>query len=92
MPPVFLGLLAAGLVGGWVAWRRHPLYSTRLTLRTAAFTASALAAVIGAIVASAKLTFDQTSSILRFALSQYSGVAQSYFSSREITLRHALGD
>jgi hypothetical protein len=28
MPPVFLGILAAGLVGGCVAWRRHPATPT----------------------------------------------------------------
>jgi hypothetical protein len=44
--------------------RRHPLYSTRLTLRTAAVTALALVAAIGAIVASANLTFALQAVIL----------------------------
>jgi hypothetical protein len=48
--------VALSAFGAWTAWRRNPLYSTRSTLRSAAFVLLAIAAVIGIIVAAVDLT------------------------------------
>ncbi len=48
--------VALSAFGAWTAWRRNPLYSTRSTLRSAAFVLLAVAAVIGIVLAAVNLT------------------------------------
>jgi hypothetical protein len=50
-----------GVVSGWVAWRRSPLFSTRSTLRFLLVLALLLSAVIGAIIAA--VDFSETQSV-----------------------------
>jgi hypothetical protein len=58
MIPVLFALISA--VGAWAAWRRNPLYSTRSTLRSAAYVLLAIAAVIGLVVGAVNLVINRS--------------------------------
>jgi intracellular septation protein A len=61
MFPVLFALLMG--IGAWMAWRRNPLYSTRSSLRSAAFVLLAVAAVIGIIVGAVNLTIHRSPAV-----------------------------
>jgi len=61
MIPVLFALLAG--IGAWMAWRRNPFYSTRLTLWSAAFVLLAIAAMIGVLVAAVNLTIHRSPAV-----------------------------
>jgi hypothetical protein len=63
------GILALmSVVGGWLAWRRNPLYSTRSTLRLLVVMVLSIGGAILAIVATVNLTAHQSEPVVLAAM------------------------
>ena len=57
------GFALLSVVGAWFAWRSNPMYSLGATVRFVLVVGLSVAAVIGAVIATANLTTDQPAAI-----------------------------